>query len=66
MNAQKTIQIVTPPASEPLTLAEVKEFLRVDHSDDDATLAIFITAARQLCESYTRNGVVANDVRGIL
>jgi uncharacterized phiE125 gp8 family phage protein len=54
MNAQKTIQVVTPPASEPLTLAEVKEFLRVDHSDDDATLAIFITAARQLCESYTR------------
>ena len=54
MNAQKTIQIVTPPASEPLTLSEVKEFLRVDHSDDDATLAIFITAARQLCESYTR------------
>jgi uncharacterized phiE125 gp8 family phage protein len=54
MNAQKTIQIVTPPASEPLTLAEVKEFLRVDHSDDDVTLAIFITAARQLCESYTR------------
>lgn len=54
MNAQKTIQIVTPPSSEPLTLAEVKEFLRVDHSDDDATLAIFITAARQLCESYTR------------
>jgi len=54
MNAQKTIQIVTQPASEPLTLAEVKEFLRVDHSDDDATLAIFITAARQLCESYTR------------
>lgn len=54
MNAQKTIQIVTQPASEPLTLAEVKEFLRVDHSDDDATLAIFIKAARQLCESYTR------------
>ena len=54
MNAQKTIQVVTPPASEPLTLSEVKEFLRVDHSDDDATLAIFIAAARQLCESYTR------------
>lgn len=54
MNAQKTIQIVTQPASEPVTLAEVKEFLRVDHSDDDVTLAIFIKAARQLCESYTR------------
>ena len=54
MNAQKTIQVVTPPASEPLTLSEVKEFLRVDHSDDDVTLAIFIAAARQLCESYTR------------
>lgn len=54
MNAQKTIQIVTQPAAEPLSLAEVKEFLRVDHSDDDATLAIFIKAARQLCESYTR------------
>ena len=54
MITQKTIQIVTPPASEPLTLANVKEFLRVDHNDDDITLAIFITAARELCESFTR------------
>jgi hypothetical protein len=49
-----SISIITPAVSEPLSLTDVKEFLRVDHSDDDVTLAIMISAARELCEQYTR------------
>ena len=49
-----SISVITPAASEPLSLSEVKEFLRVDHSDDDTTLAIMISAAREMCEQYTR------------
>ena len=43
-----SISIITPAVSEPLSLTDVKEFLRVDHSDDDTTLAIMISAAREL------------------
>ena len=33
------IDIVTPAASEPITLTEAKNFLRVDHSDDDTLIS---------------------------
>ena len=49
-----SIQVITPATAEPLSLAEVKEFLRVDSSDEDATLNIMISAAREMCETYTR------------
>jgi uncharacterized phiE125 gp8 family phage protein len=49
-----SISIITAATSEPLSLTDVKEFLRVDHADDDVTLAIMISAARELCEQYTR------------
>lgn len=48
----------TPPASEPLTLAEVKTYLRVDHSNDDSLVTGMISAARQLCEGYTGRSLI--------
>lgn len=42
--------LTSPPASEPVTLAEAKLHLRVDFSDDDALIGSLITAARQWCE----------------
>lgn len=54
--------IVTAAASEPITLTEAKNFLRVDHSDDDTLIEALITAARQMCEEYTRRILVTTTV----
>lgn len=54
--------IVTPAASEPITLAEAKNFLRVDTNDDDAIITALITAAREMCEQYTRRILVTTTI----
>jgi uncharacterized phiE125 gp8 family phage protein len=41
------LRLITPPAAEPVSLAEVKADLRIDHTDDDARLERLITEARQ-------------------
>ncbi|MBB6144721.1 putative phiE125 gp8 family phage protein [Silvibacterium bohemicum] len=48
-----SLQLVTPPAAEPVSLSLAKQHLRVDFSDDDVLIAALITAARQYCEKYT-------------
>ena len=48
-----SLQLVTPPVAEPVTLAQAKQQCRVDFTDDDALFAVYITAARQYCERYT-------------
>ncbi len=48
----------TPPAAEPLSCAEMKVFLRVDHDNDDALIEDLIAAARQLCESATGRSLI--------
>jgi uncharacterized phiE125 gp8 family phage protein len=49
-----SISVITPATSEPLTTAEVKNFLRVDSSDEDTLIGVLITAARSMAEAYTR------------
>jgi uncharacterized phiE125 gp8 family phage protein len=44
------LTLVTPPALEPVTLAEAKKWLKVDVSDDDDLISELITAARQAIE----------------
>jgi uncharacterized phiE125 gp8 family phage protein len=46
-------QITVQPASEPITTAQAKAHLRVDFSDEDTLIDLYITAARQFCEHYT-------------
>ena len=42
----------TPPAVEPVTVAEAKAHLRVDNSDSDTEIAAMLIAAREWCEQY--------------
>lgn len=59
MNSQiPYLDIVTAPASEPLTLAEVKLALRVDGSDDDSHITNLIKAARVMAEEYLKRSLI--------
>lgn len=49
-----SLRLVTPPASEPVTLASAKLFLRIEHTADDEAVTRAITAARQAAEQYLK------------
>jgi len=54
---------LTPPASEPVSLAQMKNFARVDFSDDDELFPILITAAREWCEVYCQRRFILRTMR---
>lgn len=51
--------LLTPPASEPISLAEMKAFLRVEHADDDEVIAALIAGARIHVEAQARRALIA-------
>ncbi|MCW5691838.1 MAG: head-tail connector protein [Pseudolabrys sp.] len=55
--------LLTAPAAEPLSLAEAKAFLRVEHSDDDDVIASLIAAARLHVEAQTRRALITQSWR---
>lgn len=56
-------RLLTPPAVEPLTLAEAKAFLRVEHDADDAVIAALVAAARGHVEAHTRRALLTQTWR---
>ena len=52
------LQLVTPPAEEPVSLIDAKLHLRVDFTDDDALIIALISAARQAAETLTGRQIV--------
>ena len=44
------LKLITGPTVEPLTLAEVKQHLRISHTDEDSIIEIYIRAAREYLE----------------
>ena len=55
--------LLTAPAAEPLSLAEAKAFLRVEHGDDDDVIASLIATARLHVEAQTRRALITQSWR---
>lgn len=60
------LRVVTPPASEPVTLAEAKAHLRLEGTDDDTYVSVLIQAARQHIEEVCWRGVVTQTREAVL
>lgn len=58
--------IITGPVGEPLTLAEVKAAVRVDHDGEDNILADFITMARQSMEQSLNRSLLTQTLELVL
>lgn len=53
-----SFSLVTPPAVEPVLLADAKQQARIDTTADDTLVTSLIIGARQWCEKYTARAFV--------
>lgn len=58
--------LITPPATEPVLLAEAKLYLRIDHDDEDDLIRALVTAARQLVEAASGRMLIDQGWRIVL
>lgn len=58
-----SLTVTVEPINEPVGLTEMKEYLRVDSSDEDALISSLIIAARAYCESRTKWSFVTQTLR---
>lgn len=59
----EVLEITTPPAVEPVTLAEAKAFLRLEITNDDDLVTELISAARIHCETVLRQCLITTQFR---
>lgn len=53
-----SIRLITPPANEPVTLAEAKLHLRVDDNVQDTLISTLIMTAREVCEHRLNRAIM--------
>ena len=57
-NRERLLERIVVPATEPLALSDVKNYLRVEHSDDDTHIDALIAGARQAAESHMQRSLI--------
>jgi uncharacterized phiE125 gp8 family phage protein len=55
--------LLSPPLVEPISLAEAKAYLRVEHNDDDDVIEALIAGARVHIEALTRRALITQSWR---
>ncbi|MEL7609497.1 MAG: head-tail connector protein [Bacillota bacterium] len=55
-------KVITPPAAEPVSLADAKLHLRADGTAEDTLISNLIVAAREHCEDETRRALVEQTI----
>jgi uncharacterized phiE125 gp8 family phage protein len=58
-----TSRVITPPVTEPVSVAEARAYLRLPTADEDGLLAILIRAARESCETYLGKAFATQTIR---
>jgi len=58
-----SLELIAPPGNEPLTLAEAKDMLKLEHGEEDALLDRLIRVARQRCEQVTGRAMISQSWR---
>lgn len=61
-----SLQIVTPPSAEPVTLAAMKLYLRVETPNEDDLISGLIAAAREKVEGFTGRSLINKAYRQTL
>ncbi len=57
--------VTMPPGSEPVTLDELKDYLRIDDTSQDDLLNVLIEAARVRVEQQTRRALITQTVTAV-
>ena len=60
------LTLVTAPAVEPVSVADVKSHLRIDNTDDDTLLGTYIAVARRFCERYQNRAYITQTWKLVL
>lgn len=58
--------VIEEQPAPPVTLAEVKAFLRIGTGEEDTLLGALVRSASEMCESFTGRSLVTRDVRETL
>jgi uncharacterized phiE125 gp8 family phage protein len=54
----RLLERVVAPATEPVSLADAKQYLRIEHTADDTLISQLIVTARQSAERYLRQSLI--------
>jgi uncharacterized phiE125 gp8 family phage protein len=57
------LRVITPPASEPVTLDQAKRHCRIDNDYDDDLVGMYLTGARILAETYLNRALLTQQLQ---